>query len=395
MSLYNKSRNLRILVLARVFPPRKGGIENFMYNIYSRLAFNHNITVVTPNWPGSKSFDAKQNFKVIRTPQLPFIGERHGAPLFGMLLFALKEILFYRPDQIHCDQIDTAIVGRLLAAIFRIPYLIYAYAMEVTNNHNVQLKRWVAEEAKAIIAISQYTRVQVEKYWGFRLARIYLIHPGTDVNRFYPQVNPTKIRAKCGLDGKKIILTVGRLAAPERYKGHDYIIAGMPRILHEVPEAVYLVVGDGTDRGRLETLTRNYNIDGQVIFTGEVSEEELPEFYAASDVFVMPSREGKNNKGGTLTEGFGIVFLEANASMKPVIGGRIGGVLDAVIDGVTGLLVDPNDIDEIAKAIIKLLTNEALALKLGRQGRERVVNELTWDKVVDKLREVITVEMNR
>ncbi|MCL4553382.1 MAG: glycosyltransferase family 4 protein [Candidatus Marsarchaeota archaeon] len=375
----NYSSKPRILVLARVFPPRIGGIENYMYNIYSRLAAKYDMNIIAPTWPGHRVFDQQQTFKVIRSPRLPLLRERYCTPLIGMLLFGLKEVLVNRPDQIHCDQIETAIVGRLLAAVARAPYLVYAYGMEITDNNRVQLKRWAMEKARAVITISENTSAEVLDRWGVEPARIRLVYPGVDVNRFHPRVTGARVRARYGINGDKVILTTGRLAAGERYKGHDTVIECMPTILNQIPNVAYLVVGDGPDRWRIETLARKHNLDGRVVFAGAVPEEELPEFYAACDVFVMPSREGQNKHGGTITEGFGIVFLEAGASGKPVVGTRVGGIPDAVVDGVTGLLVTPGNKKQLAEAIIALLQDPTLEKRLGEAARSRAEQEFQWD----------------
>ena len=374
----NSVGSLRILLLARVFSPRTGGIENYMFNVYSRLASGYDVTVVTPTWVGSKSFDSKLNFRVKRSPRLPFFRDRHGTPLLGMLLFGLKEVFLNRPNQIHCDQAETAIVGRWLAALARVPYLVYAYGMEITDNVRVPLKRWAVRKASAVIVISDFTRTSVLKAWGINWGKLCLVHPGVDVNRFHPNHDPARIKAKYRLDGKKVILTIARLAGSE-HKGHDSIIESMPAILKKVPRAVYLIVGDGPDRSRLETLVRKFGLGEQVGFIGAVPEKELPEFYAAGDVFAMPSRIVKSKRGGTLVEGFGIVFLEANACGKPVIGGRVGGIPDAVHHGVTGLLVNPSDKRQLCDAIVTLLQDGELANRLGKAGRARVEQHFQWD----------------
>ncbi|MCJ7634122.1 glycosyltransferase family 4 protein, partial [Candidatus Bathyarchaeota archaeon] len=121
---------------------------------------------------------------------------------------------------------------------------------------------------------------------------------------------------------------------------------------------------------------------------GDVAEENLPEFYAACDIFLMPSREGRSRNGGILTEGFGMVFIEANASGKPVIGGRVGGIPDAIIDRVTGLLVSPDDRNQLCIAIIALLEDRGLVKKMVRAGRRRVVQAFRWELVAQKISKI-------
>ena len=151
--------------------------------------------------------------------------------------------------------------------------------------------------------------------------------------------------ARHGLAGRRIILTVGRLSAAERYKGHDRLIAALPGILARVPDAAYLIVGSGDDRPRLERLAREAGVADRVVFAGHVPDEELPDYFALAHVFAMPSTG----------EGFGIVFLEAAASGLPVIGGNRDGSVDALAEGRIGRLVDPESREEIEAAVVEAL----------------------------------------
>ena len=384
-----RSGKLRILLLAEVFPPRLGGIEHYVYSIYSRLASKYSVTVITPEWPGASPFDANQPFRVVRSPQMPWLGQQHGAPLIGMFMCGLKEIIQHRPHQIHCDQVDAAIVGRMLAAVARVPYLTFAYGMEITSRSHGLLKRWAATSAHAVIAISQYTRARVVEQWDIPAQRLDLVHPGVDVNRFHPGVSSEKVRHDYNLQRKRVILTVGRLSAGERYKGQDILIQCMPAILSQVPEATYLIVGDGSDQGRLITKVKECRLEEKVVFAGAVPDEELPGFYAACDVFAMPSRIGTSKHGGTMGEGFGIVFVEAGAMGKPVVGGRSGGIPDAVVDGVTGLLVDPTDLEQISRAIISLLLDSQLRCRMGHAGRKRAQEHFQWEIAAQNISRIV------
>jgi phosphatidylinositol alpha-1,6-mannosyltransferase len=161
----------------------------------------------------------------------------------------------------------------------------------------------------------------------------------------------------------QVIVTVGSLTAR---KGHDMVIRALPRLRETVPDITYLIVGQGGYRAKLEELAMSLGVRDRVIFVGQVSAEDLPDIYALADVFVMPSREHLESCD---VEGFGLVFLEASACAKPVVGGRSGGIPDAIVDGVTGLLVNPNDAEDIANSLARLLTNSNLAIRLGQQGR--------------------------
>ncbi len=188
---------------------------------------------------------------------------------------------------------------------------------------------------------------------------------------------------RCNQAGKNYeFLSVGNLVAR---KGHDMVIRGLRRLRQTVPEATYLIVGHGSYRVQLENLAKGLEVRDRVIFAG-LAAEELPNIYAISDVFVMPSREQLEECD---VEGFGLVFLEASACAKPVVGGRSGGIPDAIVDGVTGLLVNPHDPEDIANALARLLTNNHLAIRLGQQGRSWVIKYFSWGRVADRVEGIL------
>jgi phosphatidylinositol alpha-1,6-mannosyltransferase len=163
------------------------------------------------------------------------------------------------------------------------------------------------------------------------------------------------------------------------------VIRALPAVLKQVPDAAYLLVGDGPDRRRLEQLARKHGVADAVVFAGEVPNQELPDYYNLCDAFVMLSRDRCLKTGGSLGEGFGIVFLEAAACGKPAVGGRSGGIPEAVSDGVSGLLADPLDVPAVAQTITQLLQDPDLAHRLGEQGRKRVMEQFTWQRSCEDL----------
>jgi phosphatidylinositol alpha-1,6-mannosyltransferase len=189
------------------------------------------------------------------------------------------------------------------------------------------------------------------------------------------------MRQKLLGDGYKnrVIVTVGNLVSR---KGHDMVIRALPRLAQTIPDITYLVVGNGPHRQQLEELACSIGVRDHVVFAGVVPDRDLPDVYALSDVFAMPSRAHLDTCD---VEGFGLVFLEANACGKPVVAGRSGGIPEAVEDGVTGLLVNPTDAEDIARAIGKLLTDTDLARRMGHQGRVRVVTRFTWEAIIKRV----------
>lgn len=369
----------RLVLLARVFPPRVGGIENYSYEIFRRLALRHEVTVVTPRHPEDRSFDETAAFRIHRTLRLPYLGDRWHTPLGGMLLRSLRNVIVHRPDQIHCDQLDSAIVGYVVRKLFNIPYVVYTYGMEITDGKHTGFKRLILKNAAAVVSISNYTRERLIRIMQVDPGKIMLVPPGVDTDRFLSPRDASKVGQRHQLAGKRVIITVGRLAGTERYKGHDVVIKALSHVSTRVPEVRYLIVGDGPDRERLERLASEVGQSERVVFVGNVSNEDLPAYYGIAEVFVMVSHEVESRAGGVLAEGFGLVFLEAAAAGLPAVGTTSGGIPDAVVDGVTGLLVKPLDSAETADALVRLLSDKELGGRMGHAGRSRVKNRYTWE----------------
>jgi phosphatidylinositol alpha-1,6-mannosyltransferase len=164
----------------------------------------------------------------------------------------------------------------------------------------------------------------------------------------------------------------------ELYKGQDVLIRSMPLVRARVPGARLVLVGDGAFRGYYERLATSLGVAEWVVFTGRVSDAERDAWLHACDVFAMPSRVNPLDGAG---EGFGVAYLEASAHGKPVLAGSIGGSLDSVVDGVTGLLVPPDSVPDVADGLIRLLSDGDLAARLGEAGRQRVATEASWAQV--------------
>jgi len=224
--------------------------------------------------------------------------------------------------------------------------------------------------ASANIANSHSTARMLEAL-GMPSDRVHVVHPGVDVERFQPQIDASDIRARFGSDGRAILLSVGRL---QRRKGHDLAIEAIGRLGSSVP-LTYLIAGDGAERGRLEALVAQHRLQDRVHFLGELSARDLPRYYAACDIFLLPNRIDEGD-----VEGFGMVFLEAAAAGRPTIGGRSGGVPEAMLDRETGVLVSGTDIGELAAAIHDLASSPEKRHAMGVAGRERVCRAFTWER---------------
>jgi glycosyltransferase involved in cell wall biosynthesis len=188
--------------------------------------------------------------------------------------------------------------------------------------------------------------------------------------------------------GQPVILTVARMAASEQYKGHDVILQALPSVLSRVPDLVYVVVGEGDDRSRIEALADVLGLRQNVIFTGRVSDSELAALYNRSDVFALPTRTAlsvREAKG----EGFGIAFLEAMAFGKPVIGPSEGAPAEIIHHGQHGLLVNPEDSSAVAEALVDLLTNPGKAHDMGQAGSNWVRRQYSYGSFREKLKGIL------
>lgn len=222
------------------------------------------------------------------------------------------------------------------------------------------------------MAISRATAVALENIINQAATIIY---PGTEPARFSP-ANRTRT------DETPILLTVGRLVPR---KGIDLMLQALPLILRETA-VTYHIGGSGPDRARLEKMVQELGIQHVVRFLGRIPEDELPQLYANADLFVMPNREIQEE--GSL-EGFGIVFLEASASGLPVIAGRSGGAVEAVRDGVTGLLVPPDSAEALATAVLSLLKDAQKRQQMGQAGRQWVESEMNWDQTAQRFMDLL------
>ena len=291
-----------------------------------------------------------------------------------------------RPQAVLLGSIDDGHLGLTLRRWFRMPLVVFAAGNEILD---VIEKRWpkpllALQTADRVAAVSNYTASFVQRA-GVDPEKIETIYPGYDSSRFRPLEPSLSLRRQLlkKRHQDRVILTVGNLV--DR-KGHDTTIRALAKLLPSIPDVTYLIVGDGPYRASLEALTSELNVQEHVIFAGRQADTDLAELYAICDLFVMPSREQLAAKD---VEGFGIVYLEAAACAKPVIGGRSGGVPEAVVDGVTGLLVDPLDVEELCDAMRRLLTDHSLASRLGQQGRLRATSQFTWKQAADRVQATV------
>jgi phosphatidylinositol alpha-1,6-mannosyltransferase len=376
------SRRPDIIVVSEVFPPAIGGSGVLLSNIYSRIDRVSDVFTTAENARGYAE----------RNDALPAPGLRvSAAPLhrddWGFLSVsalrrhgAMSGLLYRRGRHgraiVHCGRAQPEGIPALLAS--RLPggprFVFWAHGEEITTSRTSRefhaAMKLVYRGASAAIANSHNTaRLLVEE--GFTASRIRVVHPGVDCGRFAVERSMER-RRRFAADDEILLLSVGRL---QRRKSHDLVLKALAQLTPALPRLRYVIAGDGEERARLAQLTRDLSLTGRVTLLGAVDDADLPGLFAASDVFVLPTRVDEHD-----FEGFGIVFLEAAAAGLPSIGGRNGGVTEAIVEGETGLLVSGTSVEELADAIAALVGSTEMRRRMGEAGRRRAREQFTWEQ---------------
>jgi phosphatidylinositol alpha-1,6-mannosyltransferase len=368
---------MRVLLLTWDFPPGKGGIQIWMHELARRLP-DAEVRVLAPAAAGDGAFDAAAGLHVRRLR-----AARWGrAPWLAELTFrTLASCLTWRPDLIVCGHVTTAPAALVARRLTGTPYVVFTHAYEIRRRRTKRFFGSLLRRARFVVANSAFTGNVVQEL-GVAHSRIKLLHPGVNAERFLPDPNGA------GATRPSTILSVSRLA--DMYKGHDTTIRALPLVRAKVPGARYVVAGGGPLREYLGRVAQSVGVERDVEFLGEVPDDALVDLYRSADVLAVLSRESASVGGA---EGFGIVCLEAAACGVPVVAGRSGGLVDAVQDGVTGILVDPLDLGAAAEAIVALLGDPDRARRMGAAGRAAVLDHFTWDHMAREARRLFEEAM--
>jgi phosphatidylinositol alpha-1,6-mannosyltransferase len=270
------------------------------------------------------------------------------APSQGRAAWALRAATLCmrrRFDILFCGHLAAAPLAEALAAATGARLWLEAHGVEAWNDPGAPTRRAVAR-ADLVTTVSRYTRRRLLDWADIEHERVRVL-PNVAHARGAPSERRADLVARYGLAGRKVVLTVGRLAATERYKGHDRVIAALPDVIRRCPSTAYLIVGAGDDEMRLRGAAEAARVADRVIFAGHVADRELPDHFALADVFAMPS-EG---------EGFGIVFLEAARAGLAIVGGDRDGSADALADGAIGRMIDPRDHGRLVDTLVLSLTS--------------------------------------
>ncbi|MCC6796676.1 MAG: glycosyltransferase family 4 protein [Candidatus Hydrogenedentes bacterium] len=366
------------------FPPIRGGIARLMQLTASCFS-SDSITVYAAERADAIQFDSHSPIPVRRYRY------RSGTSLLTLVdtlrlaATVLMDIRRKSPSILYIGALwPLGLIG-LIGRLFGIHYIVHVYGMEVLRSRGAiieALRSQILRSASVVVAISGFTR-ELSISRGVRPDRVVVLKPTIDQSLFRNHESSASIRTSLGINRKYILVTVCRLYPR---KGVDRVIEALPAVLDEFPDTGYIVVGDGPDLPRLSALADQLGVSRAIQFVSRCSDVDLVRYYHACDVFAMISRYIEEEAD---VEGFGIVYLEANACGKPVVAGNSGGVSDAVEDHVTGLLVNPESSDDVGTAIRELFRDPALAARLGQSGLERLDRELSLKSYAEQIHSIV------
>jgi phosphatidyl-myo-inositol dimannoside synthase len=364
-----------ILLITQDFPPERGGIQTYMFELARELlAQGHRVRVICP---GSR-----------HTPNpLPALTDMVRLPVPGSWLFL--PLLFYLPRYLRRNPSVTSVfyaqwqpaLGMSLFAGKLRKHKSYCLVCgrelftSVFGPLATTLMRRVFRRVDAVFVISREV-MRLLRVRADPPCPIHLAYPGVDPRRFRP-LDAGFLRERYKLGRAPAIVSITRMTPRKNLR---QLILALPAIRREIPDAILLLCGEGEEKKALRKLAENMGLGKCVLFPGKLVEAELVAHFNLADVFVLPSLTSKRD-----IEGFGIVFLEAGACETPVIGTLAGGIPDAVENGETGLLTAPGDLQELEKAILDLLLNRAKAEAMGRQARLRIQQMFTWSKTAERI----------
>ncbi len=371
---------MRLLFVSQDFPPDIGGIQTYTYELAVRLeSMFEKFSLIVPDHKRGHTIDDILDFKIHRIK-----GSNSMLPYTMSFVYSkiAKEGKFDISFHSQWQTIAPAIRSKTNGYPQKIYVAVHARELLFNPYGKGMLGRWFEKRRNKLLMkvdhffpVSHYTAGLLEKK-GISPEKMTVFNNGTDPNIFYPK-DVRNLKQKLGLGKNKILLTTTRLV---RRKGIDRVIKALSNVVEKHPDLVYMIVGDGPEKEYLKDLVSQNKLEKYVYFRGKVPYSELNDYYNLCDVFVMPSRTIEPD-----VEGFGIVFLEAGACSKPVIGTFSGGIPDAIAHGKTGLLVEETDINQLSEAILRLFDDEELAARLGKEGRKRILEKSNWDVIAEKM----------
>jgi len=376
----------RVLFAVNDFPPLFGG-ESTLYHGLARHLPAGEAALLAPRLPGDQACDRDLPVRVFRR-RIP----EHGGHLSRLARSAcalahLEALLSaHRYRYLVCGQLlSLGVPVRLLALLHGLPYAVFVHGADLLDYHDRppwgRLARWVVEGADAVLVNSRFTGALVERLLPGAARRIVVLPMGVSSPQPPSDIQLADLRRRYRLEGGPVLLSVARLVP---CKGHDIVLRALPSLLRHHPDLRYLIVGAGPQRASLERLAADLGVAESVVFCGLVPQAELPAHFRVATLFVLLSRATGQYDG---LEGFGLAFLEAASHGLPAIGGRSGGVPEAVQEELTGLLVPPLDLEAFATAAERLLGDPGARARMSEAARLWALSH-TWERSASVLRSV-------
>ena len=357
---------MKITIVNSFYPPWRGGAETHVYNLAKQLKKRgHEITIICGDAPLQAGTEIDNGIKVHR---LRIVGRMYGTPVIPKLPLELasqdSQIIHANfPSPLNAYFVSVASRLRSIPAVLTwhndLPPVTSTARVLVLAHDRLVLPLYLPQ-FRYIVATSEIYS-QTSAILSNQRNRVVVIPNGVDTERFSPRIQGDGVRARLSLRKSSVVLFVGALTRWHRYKGLDTLMRSIALLKSTLSQLKLVVVGGGELATEYLQLARQLGICDRVVFAGNVHDDELPAYYACSDVLVLPSKDR--------SEGFGLTILEANATGKPAIGTKVGGIPDAIRDGYNGLLVPPNDAKALADAICKVVTNDSLLKQMGKNGR--------------------------
>jgi len=363
---------VRIAILVPLFPPKwLAGTEIATYNIAKHLAKKeHEVHVITSLDEGLPKEGMEQGFYIHRI-------RRRKVRFIGVILFWLKiwlAVKRIKPDVVHSQSVSMGVPGFMAQKFLRKPYLVWGRGSEIYLPWLFKelISKLVLKNANAVIALTEDMKKEMQKICN---RGVPVIPNGIDLEKFGDLPTKEAIRGRLGLNNSdSVIVFVGSLRP---VKGVKYLIQAMDIVRQKDTNARLMLVGDGEERDYLRSVVSELHLGRYVTFVGEVTNDDVPQYMIASDVFALPS----------LSEGFPVVSLEAMASGLPIVATKIGGLPEIIEDGRNGFLVKPREAKEIAEKVLHLLGDDDLRKRISENNKEKA-KSYSWKSIVQRLEEI-------
>ena len=360
----------------------EGGLSRLSRDLSHFLhSSGHLSGVLAPKLAGGDTFDQAAPYPIARVS-----GTKWGlggiVPGFLQSSRFRKSILSRTDKILALDPSFSGVYGWMGKALDSIPpYCLFAYGPEFLKHEESALMKAILirlyENAEKVFAVSRFTREEIIRF-GIAGDKVFVCPLGVDTEVFRPERIPGKARLSLSPESKgPVLLSVGRLI--ER-KNHLRVLECLQQLRGEWGELEYWIVGQGPEEAKLKSYVKNHSLEKHVRFWGSVPDRNLPAFFQACDLFLLPAKQE-----GASVEGLGLVLQEAAACGKPTLGGRSGGIPDALIEGATGLLVAPDDTEDLHSTLHSLLSSPERMEKMGNAGLDWIRSERTWEVCVKRL----------